>query len=38
MFLSLELKLVAERVSDGLKHQDGLFGDFGTDAVAGEDS
>jgi hypothetical protein len=34
---ALELKLVAEGVGDGLKNQDGLFGDFRAYAVAGED-
>jgi hypothetical protein len=33
----LELKLVAECIGDSLQNCDGLFGDFGADAVAGED-
>ena len=35
--LVLELKLMAECVRNGLQDKNGLLGDFGADAVAGED-
>ena len=36
MSLRLKLKLMTEAVGYSLEYENGLFGDFGADAVAGE--